>query len=192
MGFHFLVSRDHQHRSSWFLEGGPCAVDPLMDLWRRKWTVPPIPLTLWDLHHDPGRSILLTEILLLFSHKAMSYSLWTLGLHTRAFCPLHHPGSAWNHIHWMGEAIQPSPSFSPMSPPAPNFPVSAHADVFLLPLAAGLACCAVKQEPKHRGDVLSHTEAAILNRITNAANVKSSQEVCSKMHFLTFPTEEKE
>lgn len=74
----------------------------------------------------------------------------------------------------------------------PKLPMSAHADVFLLPLAAGLACCAVKQEPKHRGDVLSHTEAAILNRITNAANVKSSQEVRSKMHFLTFPTEEKE
>ena len=34
-----------------------CAVDPLMDLCGRKWRVPPIPLTLWDPHHNPGRSI---------------------------------------------------------------------------------------------------------------------------------------
>ena len=91
MGFHFSVSGDHQYPSSWFLEGVPCAIDPLMDLCRRKWTVPPIPITLWDPHHDPRRSILLTEILLLFSHKAMSDSLW-LGLqHTRRFCPYASP-----------------------------------------------------------------------------------------------------
>ena len=60
-----------------------CAVDPLMDLCGRKWRVPPIPLTLWDPHHNPGRSIYLTEILLLFSHNSISDSLWHFGCNTQ-------------------------------------------------------------------------------------------------------------
>ena len=54
----------------------------------------------------------------LFSHSIMSDSLWLHGLqHARLPCPsLSHylPGFAQTHVHWVGDAIQPSHPLSPL------------------------------------------------------------------------------
>ena len=57
----------------------------------------------------------------LFSCSVMSNSLQSHGLqHARLTCPNHLPELAQTHVHWVGDAIQPScPLLSP-SPPAFN------------------------------------------------------------------------
>ena len=64
-----------------------------------------------------------------FSHSFVSDSLWPHGLqHARP--PVHHklPKFTQTHVHWVGDAIQPShPLLSP-SPPA--FNLSQHQDLF--------------------------------------------------------------
>ena len=64
-----------------------------------------------------------------FSHSVVSNSLWPHEpQHTRPPCPSPTPGVYPNHVHWLGDAIQPShPPLSP-SPPALNF--SQHQGLF--------------------------------------------------------------
>ena len=53
----------------------------------------------------------------------MSDSSWFLGLqHTRLPCPSPSPRVAQTHVHWVGDAIQPSHPLSSPSPPAFNLP----------------------------------------------------------------------
>ena len=72
----------------------------------------------WDLdglsalHHNP-------HISLLFSHSVMSDSLLPHGLQL--------PELAQTHVHWVGDAIQPS---HPLSSPSPAFNLSHHQDLF--------------------------------------------------------------
>ena len=68
-----------------------------------------------------------------FSHSIMSYSLWPMNYSTPSF-PVHHQLSelVQTHVHWVGEAIQPSHPLSlirfsscPLSFPASgSFPMS--------------------------------------------------------------------
>ena len=57
-------------------------------------------------------------MLLLLSLTAVSDSLWPLGLrHARPPCLFHHPSEcAQVHVHWIGDAIQPSNPLMPSSP----------------------------------------------------------------------------
>ena len=56
-----------------------------------------------------------------FSHSVVSVSLWPHELqHTRPPCPLPTPGVIQTHVHWVGDAIQPSHPLSSPSPPALN------------------------------------------------------------------------
>ena len=67
--------------------------------------------------------------LLQFSHSVMSNSLWSHELkHTSL--PVHHqlPESTQTHVHWVGDAIQPSHPRSSPSPPALN--LSQHQGLF--------------------------------------------------------------
>ena len=58
-----------------------------------------------------------------FSHSVMSDTLWPHGLqHTRPPCPSPTPDLAQTHVHWVSDAIQPSHSLLPSSPPALNLP----------------------------------------------------------------------
>ena len=53
--------------------------------------------------------------------SVMSDSLWLHGLqHARPPCPLPAPEFAQTHVHWVGDAIQPSKPLSSPSPPAFN------------------------------------------------------------------------
>ena len=69
---------------------------------------------------------------MLISHPVMSNFLWLNGLqHDRPPCPSPSPGVDETHVHWVGDAIQPSHLLSPPSPPVLNlsqhqgfFPVS--------------------------------------------------------------------
>ena len=64
-------------------------------------------------------------LLLLFSRQLVSNSLWPHGLqHTRLLCPSLSLEFAQTHIHWVGEAIQPS--HLPSSPSPPAFNLSQH------------------------------------------------------------------
>ena len=67
-----------------------------------------------------------------FSHSVVSDSLWPHGLqHTRLPCPsLSHslPEFAQTHVHWVGDAIQPSNPLLLTSPPAVN--LSQHRGLF--------------------------------------------------------------
>ena len=57
------------------------------------------------------------------------HSLWPHGLqHARPPCPSLSPEFAQTHVHWVGDAIQPSHSLSPPSPPALN--LSQHQGFF--------------------------------------------------------------
>ena len=57
-------------------------------------------------------------LLLLFSHSVVSDSLRPHGLqHSRLPCPLPSPELAQTHVHWVGDAIQPSHPLSSPSPP---------------------------------------------------------------------------
>ena len=63
--------------------------------------------------------LLLLLLLLLFSGSVVSKSLWPHGLqHARPPCPLPSPGVCSTHVHWVGDAIQPSHPLSSPSPPA--------------------------------------------------------------------------
>ena len=69
--------------------------------------------------------------LLLFNHSAVSNPLWPHGLqHTRLLCPSLFPGICSNSYPLFNDAIQPSHSLLPSSPPALNlsplglFPIS--------------------------------------------------------------------
>ena len=68
-------------------------------------------------------------LLLLFSHLVMSGSLQPHGLkHDRLSCPSPTPEPTQTHVHWVGDANQPShPLLSP-SPPA--FNLSQHQGLF--------------------------------------------------------------
>ena len=64
-----------------------------------------------------------------FSRSVMSDSLRPHEpQHTRPPCPLPAPGVHPNHVHWVGDAIQPSHPLSSPSPPAPN--LSQHQGLF--------------------------------------------------------------
>ena len=54
-----------------------------------------------------------------FSHSVVSDSLWPHGLqHARPPCPSPTPELTQTHVHWVGDAIQPSHPLSSPSPPA--------------------------------------------------------------------------
>ena len=58
----------------------------------------------------------------------MSDSLQPYGLqHTRLLCLHHLPGIAQTHVHWVGDAIQPS---HPLMSPSPAFNLSQHQGLF--------------------------------------------------------------
>ena len=64
-----------------------------------------------------------------FSHSVVSDSLQPHGLqHARPPCPSPTPGVYPTHVHWVGDAIQPSHSLSSPSPPI--FNISQHQDLF--------------------------------------------------------------
>ena len=54
-----------------------------------------------------------------FSHSVVSSSLWPHGLqHTRPPCPSPLPEFTQTHVHWVGDAVQPTHSLSSPCPPA--------------------------------------------------------------------------
>ena len=56
-----------------------------------------------------------------FSHSVVSDSLWPREpQHARPPCPSPTPGFTQTHVHWVGDAIQPSHPLSSPSPPALN------------------------------------------------------------------------
>ena len=64
-----------------------------------------------------------------FSHSVVSASLWPHeSQHTRPPCPSPTPRVYSAHVHWVGDAIQPSHLLLSPSPPAPN--PSQHQDLF--------------------------------------------------------------
>ena len=66
---------------------------------------------------------------LLFSRSLVFDSLWPHGLqHARLSCPSHLLELAQSHVHWVGDAIQPSHPLSSPSPPA--FSLSQHQVLF--------------------------------------------------------------
>ena len=66
--------------------------------------------------------------LLLFSHSVVSDSLWPRGLSTPGFPVLHHlPEPVQTHVHWVGDAVQPS---HPLSSPSLAFNLSQHHGLF--------------------------------------------------------------
>ena len=69
---------------------------------------------------------------LLFIRSALSNSLWPHGLqHTRLPPVLHYlPSFTQTHVHWVGDAIQPSHPLSSPSPPTLN--LSQHQGLFRL------------------------------------------------------------
>jgi len=67
--------------------------------------------------------------LLLFRCSVMSNFLWPHGLqHARLPCLHHLPELAQTHVHWVGDAIQPSHPLSSPTPPA--FNLSQHQGLF--------------------------------------------------------------
>jgi len=74
-------------------------------------------------------SVLIFFLLLLFSHSVVSNSLWPHGLQPSRFPVLCHLLElAQTHVHWLGDAIQPSHSLLSPSPPA--FNISQHQGLF--------------------------------------------------------------
>ena len=64
-----------------------------------------------------------------FSHPVMSDSLQPHGLqHDRPPCPSPTPEFTQTHVHWLGDAIQPSHPLS--SPSPPTFNLSQHQGLF--------------------------------------------------------------
>ena len=69
------------------------------------------------------------RILLLFSHSVVSNSLQPMDCSTLGFPVLHHLLELdQTHVHWVGDAIQPSHPLSSPSPPA--FNLSQHQGLF--------------------------------------------------------------
>ena len=82
----------------------------------------------WDFQHIHCVLILLS---VQFSSVAQScLTLCDLMNHSMPGLPVHHqlPGSIQTHVHWVGDAIQPSHPLSSPSPPAPN--LSQHQGLF--------------------------------------------------------------
>ena len=73
--------------------------------------------------------LILTDYSVQFSHSVMSHSLWPHGCSTPGL-PVHHqlPEFTQTHVHWVGDAIQPSHPLSSPSPPALN--LSQHQGLF--------------------------------------------------------------
>ena len=94
--------------------------------------------TLWTVYRLPGSSVhgilqarILKLLRLLFSGSVMSNSLGPHELqHARLPCPSHHPEIVQTHVHWVGDAIQPSHPLSSPSPPAVT--LSQHQGLFQL------------------------------------------------------------
>ena len=64
-----------------------------------------------------------------FSHSFVSDSLWPHGLqHARPPCPSPTPEFTQTHVHWVGDAIQPS--HPPSSPSPLAFNLSQHQSLF--------------------------------------------------------------
>ena len=64
-----------------------------------------------------------------FSHSVMSNSLWPHGpQHARPPWPSPTPGVTQTHVHWVGDAIQPSHPL--LSPSLPAFNFSQHQGLF--------------------------------------------------------------
>ena len=64
-----------------------------------------------------------------FSCSVVSNSLWPHGLqHARLPCPSPTPRARSTHVHWVGDAIQPSHPL--LSPPPPAFSLSQHQGLF--------------------------------------------------------------
>ena len=64
-----------------------------------------------------------------FSHSVVSSSLWPHGLqHTRPPCPSPLPEFTQTHVHWVGDAVQPTHSLSSPCPPA--FSLAQHQGLF--------------------------------------------------------------
>ena len=62
---------------------------------------------------------------LLFSCPVVSNSLWSHGLqHARPPCPSPCPEFTQVHVHFIGDAVQPTDPLSPFSPSALSFPAS--------------------------------------------------------------------
>ena len=98
----------------------------------------PLPLSpkvlsqLFHCPHSPSsRGSLIALQFIQFSHSVVSDSLEPHKLqHTRPPCPSPTPGVHPNHVHWVGDAIQPS---HPLSPPSlPAFNLSQHQGLFKL------------------------------------------------------------
>ena len=67
--------------------------------------------------------------MLQFSRSVMYNSLWPHEpQHARPPCPSPTPGVTQTHVHWVGDAIQPSHPLSSLSPPALN--LSQHQGLF--------------------------------------------------------------
>ena len=80
--------------------------------------------TIIDILQHPRKS----WIRVLFSPSAVSDSLRPHGLqHTRLPCPSPTPELDQTHLHWVGDAIQPS---HPLSSPSPAFNLSQHQGLF--------------------------------------------------------------
>ena len=81
--------------------------------------------TPWAAAHEGSPSFAISWLL---SHSVMSDSLWRHGLQpTRLPCPHQLPKLAQTHVHWVGDAIQPS---DPLSSPSPTFNLSQHQGLF--------------------------------------------------------------
>ena len=103
----------HIHFSQALLSGEPML---------RKWITN---TALWRL---PWYSVHLLSSLQ-FSHSVMSDSLWPHVLqHTRPPCPSPTPEFIQTHVHWVGDAIQPSHPL--LSPSPPTFNLSQHQGLF--------------------------------------------------------------
>ena len=77
----------------------------------------------------PVKSILKDSVQYQFSHSVTSDSLWPHGCSLPGF-PVHYqlPGLAQTHVHWFGDAIQPSYPLS--SPSSSAYNLSQHQDIF--------------------------------------------------------------
>ena len=84
---------------------------------------------------------------------SVAQSCWTLwnpmNCSTPGFPVLHHlPGFAQIHIHWVGDAIQPSCSLSSLFPPA--FNLSQHQGLFQWPSSLQQVAKLLELQPQHQ------------------------------------------
>ena len=80
-------------------------------------------------HTIPALTAEDSKVLLVFSRQVVSDSLWLMGYSTPDL-PVPHqlPEFAQRHVHWVGDAIQPSHPLS--SPSLPAFNLSQHQGLF--------------------------------------------------------------